>query len=534
MKEITSIPNASRTFDALRSLGYDLNASIADVVDNSITDKVAANKVSVNFSFPTKSKIACRILDNGCGMNEKELEEAMRLGTETSYEEKDLGKFGMGMKTASLSHCNVLTVISKRKKSEICGFRWDIGHIRKKGWTLLQLSKSEIQEILKKEKLNIESNGTIVFWDDVFWLNEQFSSYENEKLRNNFYYRLVESVKLHLGMVYHRFLDGTLGKKNIIEIKVNGDKVSAWDPFCRSEKNTREVSLKKEVGDFKISGYRNPVKIAAYVVPNKEAFSSEEAWKAAKGLVPWNDSQGYYIYRANRIIRFGGWHGTKAKDEHDKLARLSIDIDSGLDQLFRITVNKAKVQFPESLFQHLKNVVNPLVVKKAKSAYNKSDEPLIVQNNFRRNETHIAEISKELIQESKIKTKSSTNSQSGSVEVSNPSGMWLSNKIHDFLKYGSEKDYEIVSDRLEEDSLWKIVCDNSSKFKVIVNAAHPFYERIYNTTTNKAVTGAVDALIFSLAFAELYNKNNQNAGLLDTFKSVCSQALERLVTEEVI
>lgn len=534
MKEITSIPNASRTFDALRSLGYNLNASIADVVDNSITNKVAANKVSVNFSLPTKNKIACRILDNGCGMNEKELEEAMRLGTETTYEEKDLGKFGMGMKTASLSHCNVLTVISKRKESDICGFRWDIGHIRKKGWTLLQLSKLEIQKILKKEKLDIESSGTIVFWDEVFWLDEQLNAYKSEKLRNNFYYRLIENVKLHLGMVYHRFLDETLGKSNVVEIKVNGDPVIPWDPFCRSEKNTREVSLKKDVAELKISGYSAAVKIAAFVVPNKESFSSEEAWKAAKGLLSWNDSQGYYIYRANRIIRFGGWHGTKAKDEHDKLARLSIDIDPGLDQLFRITVNKTKVQFPESLYQHLKNVVNPLVVKKAKSAYNKSDETLTVQNNFRRNETHIAEISKELIQENKIETKTSSNGHSGSVEVSNPSGTWLSNKISDFLKYGSEKDYEIISDRLEEDSLWKIVCDDSSKFKVIVNAAHPFYKHIYNTTTNKAVTNAVDALIFSLAFAELYNKNNQNAGLFDTFKSVCSQALGRLVIEEVI
>lgn len=534
MKEITSIPNASRTFDALRSLGYDLNASIADVVDNSITDKVAADKVSVSFSFPAKNKIACRIADNGCGMDEKELEEAMRLGTETTYEEADLGKFGMGMKTASLSHCNVLTVISKKEKSDICGFRWDIGHIKKTGWTLLQLTKSEIHDILSKEKLSIEGNGTIVLWDDVFWLNEQFSAYESEKLKNNFYYRLVENVKLHLGMVYHRFLDGTLGRKNIIEIKVNDDPVSPWDPFCKNENNTNEIGLKTDVAEFKISGYRAPVKIAAFVLPNKEGFSSEDAWKAAKGLLSWNDSQGYYIYRANRIIRFGGWHGTKAKDEHDKLARLSIDIDSSLDQLFRITVNKTKVQFPESLYQHLKNVVNPLVVKKAKSAYNKSDEPLTVQNKFRRNNTHIAEISKELIQENKIKTKPSGNGHSGSVEVSNPSGTWLSNKIHDFLKYGSEKDYEIVSDRLEEDSLWKIVCNDNSKFKVIVNAAHPFYERIYNTSINKAVTDAVDALIFSLAFAELYNKNNQNAGLFDTFKSVCSQALVRLVTEEVI
>lgn len=534
MKEVESIPNASRTFDALRSLGYDLNASIADVVDNAITEKVAANKVSVILALSTKKKISCRIQDNGCGMNAKELEEAMRLGTDTTYEDEDLGKFGMGMKTASLSHCNVLTVISKRKRSEICAFRWDIGHIRKKGWTLLKLSNAEILELLKKEKIDIGKSGTVVMWDDMVWLDKQLNTHQSEKLRNNFHYRLIEKVKLHLGMVYHRFLDGSLGKSDIIELKVNGVKVKPWDPFCLEERNTKEVPLKKEVAEFKISGYKAPVRISAFVLPNKEGFSSEQAWKAAKGLLSWNDSQGYYIYRANRIIRFGGWHGTKAKDEHDKLARLSIDIDSSLDELFRITVNKTRVQFPEALFQHLKNVVNPLVVKKAKSAYNKSDESLEVKNKFRKSETHIAEISKELIEENRIKTKKSSNGHSDSVEVNNPAGSWLSNKINDFLKYGTDKDYEIVSDRLEEDALWKIVCDSESKFKVIVNASHPFYEKIYNSSTNKAVSEAIDALIFSLAFAELYNKNNHNAGLFDTFKSVCAQALERLVIEEVI
>ncbi|HEY2583099.1 MAG TPA: ATP-binding protein, partial [Mucilaginibacter sp.] len=167
MKEITSIPNASRTFDALRNLGYDLNASIADVVDNAITEKVDADRISITFSTPSQQKTVCRIQDNGCGMSHRELEEAMRLGTETTYEEKDLGKFGMGMKTASLSHCNILTVISKKKGSETCAYRWDIGHVRKKGWTLLELTKNEVQALLKKETITLGESGTVVLWDDV-------------------------------------------------------------------------------------------------------------------------------------------------------------------------------------------------------------------------------------------------------------------------------------------------------------------------------------------------------------------------------
>jgi hypothetical protein len=478
--------------------------------------------------------MSCRIRDNGSGMNQSELEEAMRLGTDTTYEEKDLGKFGMGMKTASLSNCNILTVISKRKRSEICGYQWDIGHVKKKGWTLLQLTKKEIAEILKAEKFSLDNSGTIILWDDTFWLDEQLQSYDSDKVINNYHYRLVEGIKLHLGMVYHRFLDGTLGRKNMIQLVVNGDKVKPWDPFCRDEASTREISFKKEVGDYKIEGYRNPVKIRAWIVPAKEAFSSEDAWKLAKGLLPWNDSQGYYIYRANRIIRFGGWHGTRAKDEHNKLARVSIDIDSHLDQLFRITVNKTRVQFPEVLFQHLKNVVNPLVVKKAKTAYSKSDERLTIKNNFRKSETLIKEVAEELLQQNRIKSRNFSNGEKGSIQVNNPNGTWLSNKIIEFLKYGTSNDFEIVSDNLKEDVLWKIVCDDNSKFKVIVNAAHPFCEKFYTVSNNKSVTDALDALIFSLAFAELYNKNNKTAELFDTFKSVSSKALKRIMAKETI
>lgn len=533
MKEIISIPNASRTFDALRSLGYDLNSSLADVVDNAVTEKVGAKKVAIDFSFDFNRKISCRILDNGCGMNEVELEEAMRLGTDTAYEEGDLGKFGMGMKTASLSHCNILTVISKKKRSDIVGYRWDIGQIKKKGWTLLKLNASEINHIMTSENIILDSHGTAVFWNDMFWLDQEFESYHSEKLSQNYYYRILESLKLHLRMVYHRFLDGSLDDGKV-EIKINNKPLTPWDPFCLDEPKTEKINLKKEYSELKISGHKIPIYINAYVLPNKEGFSSDQAWKEAKGLLSWNDSQGYYIYRANRIIRFGGWQGTKAKDEHDKLARISIDLDSSLDTLFHMTVNKSKVQFPEVLYHHLKNTVNPLVVKKAKSIYNKSEDNLTVKNNFRKSGVEVSRVSKELISDSKIKTNNSTKDRPDSIQVQNPSGTWLSNKIHDFLKYGSDKDYEIVSANLDDDKLWKIVCNRDDKFKVVVNARHPFYSKMYKSTANRALTNALDAFIFSLAFAELYNKNDQNAHLFDTYKSVCSQALERLIEEDII
>jgi hypothetical protein len=540
MKEVISIPDASKTFKALRSLGYDINSSIADVIDNALSNKVKADNINVIFKLNERFEIVARIIDNGSGMNSVELEEAMRIGAESSYEKGDLGKFGLGMKTASLSHCNILTVISKKKDSEIAGYCWNLGHVHKAndrnvdkalGWSLLQLNSEEIYSFLNKEKMNIEINGTIVFWDQLTRLNQEYGSIISDKLAQNYLYRTTEKLKLHLRMVFHRFLDNSIQSRKI-NIYVNNDKLMPWDPFCRIERSTIHLQLKTKDSELYLKNNKVPIVINAFVLPTKENFSSENAWKEAKGLLSWNDSQGYYIYRADRLIRFGGWHGTKAKDEHDKLARISIDIDPSLDDYFSITVNKSKVEFPEFLFQHLKNVINPHVIKKAQAQYRREPERSKVNNKIR-GSGKIQSLSKTLLNEKNITTKSDDDNK-GNVEVINPSGTWLSNKLNEFLKYGNEDDFEIISDHIEGGHLWKIVCDPYSKFKVIINSSHPFYSLIYNSKENQNMTVAIDALLFSLAFGELYNKNNQNAHLFNTFKTVSSEALEKLVKEKVI
>lgn len=534
MKEEISIPNATRTFKALRSLGYDLNSSIADLVDNSLTGRVNSQNIRIKFWFNKDYEIVLRMVDDGVGMNSDELKEAMRIGAESSYTIGDLGKFGMGMKTASLTHANILTIISKKENSEISGFSWDLGYVKKTGsWTLLKLEKNEINDILQSENLNFSNKGTIVLWDDLFLINNEYSSIKSHKIADNYLFRKIEELKLHLRMVFHRFLDQKSEINHHVNIFVNNIKLIPWDPFFRKEPNTLEVKLSPELSTLYIKDDCEPVNIKAFILPNKDLFSSEKIWKEAKGLLSWNDSQGYYIYRANRIIRFGGWQGTKAKDEHDKLARISIDIDPGLDDEFRITVNKNKVEFPELLFQHLKNLVNPAVIKKAKIQYNKKFDDRIFNNDFRKN-PKIQNVSEKLLFENQIKTKPYNNVENNDIIVENPSGTWLSNKISDFMKYGREKDYEVISDVIEDGYLWKIVCNPNDKFKVIINSSHPFYERIYKSEANKLITDALDAFIFSLAFAELYNKNNQNAHLFDTFKLICSNALGRLIKEEIL
>ena len=174
MKDVKSIPDPERTFTAVRNLGYDLNASIADLIDNSIASKVKAKNINISFKRKGDNYIF-RMCDDGAGMTGSHLEEAMRLGarTENLYSPDDLGKFGMGLKTASLAHCNVLTVLSKTKGSKLVGYCWNMPHVQKKRkWHLLKMDASECRKLLRKEGIKEPAQGTVVFWDDLFSLFE--------------------------------------------------------------------------------------------------------------------------------------------------------------------------------------------------------------------------------------------------------------------------------------------------------------------------------------------------------------------------
>ena len=83
-----------------------------------------------------------------------------------------------------------------------------------------------------------------------------------------------------------------------------------------------------------------------FVVPHQADFSSAEAHAAAAGPLRWNRQQGFYVYRADRMIQSGGWSNLRTLDEHSKLARVALSFDPRLDDAFRINVAKMRVQLP--------------------------------------------------------------------------------------------------------------------------------------------------------------------------------------------
>jgi hypothetical protein len=356
------IPSARRLVGSLRDLGYDFVHAIADLVDNSIAAGAGRVVIDLKWSGPDSW---VRVIDNGTGMSGTEITEAMRFGSERDYQVDDLGKFGLGLKTASLSQCRRLTVASRMDRSQrrIEVRRWDLDYVQKSNkWEIEVVGSGDRPDTLIQPLQ--EHTGTVVLWESL----ERVLKYkvawgDNSK---NALYRLAEQLDQHLGMVFHRFLSGEARRRKKLTITVNGTAVEPWDPYASGEKAT-EVFPPKEF-ELHTDNGKGIVRYQPYVLPTKEKFSSVQAFERMSGPERWNRQQGFYIYRADRMIQSGGWSRMRTADEHTKLARAAIDFYPDLDPAFEVNVAKFRVTLPPELKDQLEEPVERLV-KRAKSVY---------------------------------------------------------------------------------------------------------------------------------------------------------------------
>jgi hypothetical protein len=293
------------------------------------------------------------------------------------------------------------------------------------------------------------------------------------------------------------------------------------------------VKISNDDRTFYLEDSKSPVKITGYLVPPKDLFSTSAAWKSGKGLKSWNDSQGYYIYRAGRLINYGGWFGTKSRDEHDKLARISIEIDPADDARFEVNVNKSKITLPDELFHHLKNKVNPKVVREAKAKYKNRGKDKDFSNKIRKNKAGVNAVSKQLQEENNVTTFVKENSGKSEIHIKNSQGSFYLNYEDQFFEFGSKDDVEIISTELSKGKLWDVRAESSGKFKVLINSIHPFYEKVYLPMRNRNATEAVDVLIFSLAFAELCSRSTESDEMWNFYKATVSKSLKKIVDEKL-
>ncbi len=343
-------------------------------------------------------------------MERERLYEAMRFGTHQEYIAEDLGKYGLGLKTASLSQCRCLTVASKARPSKGSRprryfARWDLDHVdATDDWDLLipdadELPKWELEQ-LENEIAN--GGGTAVMWTGLEEALPLLADH-NVRKRERFLAELCDDVSRHLCMVFHRFMDGSLTGRRRLRIYLCGQKLEPWDPFCRNEE-TRDleilslpITLRERNGSAEISDH---VIVKPFILPREDEFSSQAAWKEASGPGSWNQQQGFYFYRNDRLLQAGGWSHVRTRDEHTKLLRVAVHFPQTLDRAFAINVTKMRARFPPEVLDSVKAAVSKWA-KTARERYDrapksgtpgitklrKSAQPEAIESRSRRVET---------------------------------------------------------------------------------------------------------------------------------------------------
>lgn len=359
------IPSAKRLIRSLRDMGYEFAAAVADLVDNSI--EARANTVRIHATWAGESTHVL-IADNGDGMTAEQLREALRFGSERDYLDEDLGKFGLGLKTASLSQCLRVTVASRHNvnRADINAYCWDVAHIEATNrWEILPVRTADLPE--KARQHLKETTGTVVVWERL----DRILGYkrpDGEVARKQFM-AMCRELEEHAAMVFHRFLSGEVRGKRLA-IYLNDNKVMPWDPFARSEEATKKL----QALTFPVDGVagKGNIIVEPFVLPHQSKFSSIDAFNRASGPKKWNPQQGFYIYRADRLVQSGGWSGLRAIDEHRKLSRIAISFNPKLDEEFKINVPKMRVALPASVRDDVAKAIGP-AVKLAEEAYRKSE-----------------------------------------------------------------------------------------------------------------------------------------------------------------
>lgn len=355
-------PRASVLIESMRSIGYSLKTAIADVVDNSIT--AGASKIEL-LADTTSEVPAIGVLDNGCGMSESELLEAMRPGSRSPLEQRsshDLGRFGLGLKTASFSQCRKLTLLTRRAGITSCAV-WDLNIVEETDEWFVEFPETTTS-IPWVDRL--VEDGTLVVWQDL----DRLVDPKNTEDRKNLV-RQVDEAASHLELIFHRFLAGESGLKRV-SMSLNGRELEPLDPFHSRHPATYLGELEVfRLGDGEIQ-------IQPVTLPHHQKVTPEE-WNRYALPEGYIKNQGFYVYRGKRLIIHGTWFNLARQTELTKLARVRIDMPNGMDAEWKIDVKKASAQLPEPVRDRLRRVID-VIGAGSKRAYTTRGKKLVSDN----------------------------------------------------------------------------------------------------------------------------------------------------------
>lgn len=336
--------------ESIRAIGYDPGAAIADLVDNSISAK--AERIDILYppgdaGSPIPGAIG--IQDDGIGMTRDELLAAMCMGAKRPTQERradDLGRFGLGLKTASLSQCKRLTVVSRTRGSSWAAMQWDIERvIAANKWTILQLNPAEISRLPMAEEFLARPQGTMVLWEEI----DRFVRGQGDLERE--FTRQMGHVRDHLALVFHRFLGGDLRR---VTITMNRTALPKFDPFLTSRSTFGGQETIPSGAPTNSS-----ITIRPYTLPHISNMTREEISLLGPDQ-GYEQDQGFYVYRAGRLLVRGTWFRMAPRQASRQYTRIQVDVPNSLDHAWSLDIKKSAATPPLEVRERLKALIPTL------------------------------------------------------------------------------------------------------------------------------------------------------------------------------
>jgi hypothetical protein len=515
-------PDVARISEGLRDTGYDFNTAVADVIDNSLA--ADATVVDVRIAADFAGAIVVTVSDNGTGMDRDGLINAMKYGSKPRLSAKSLGKFGMGLKTASTAFCKRLSLISRASgDAEPLRATWDLDRIAHTGSWDLEIGAPEPADCQLLDQIAPGASGTVVLWEKVDRLLDTYKDRTAAPFRKGLE-RLVGGLREHVSVVYQRFLDPQDEREKNVVIRVNGTDVKAWDPFCVdiTTSPVAEKSVDVDLGD----GQRSSFRIRAFVLPRREEFPDVASRDAARIA---NERQGIYVYRENRLIHGPDWLGMFKQEPHFSLARVELSFDHTLDAAFQVDIKKSRILLNESLYDWLREKFLTGPRREAEVRYRRGVAATATGSGAVLHTTSSNQIQQKGNSLSQPKV-AVVNASTGEVAVDNKAGSTTATiRLVPPTEVGPL--HIITKDNLENGVLWEPAM-KAGALGVALNTGHPFYNKAYlPNKENSPVIQALDYLLWAIATAELDNINDTNKDTFEEFRVEVSRNLKRLVAD---
>lgn len=496
-------PQASRIVEGLRDTGYEFNTAIADIIDNSIA--AHATKIIVT-ATNNLNGIRVSVADNGCGMSMEELKNAMRYGANKRNDPHSLGKFGLGLKTASTSCCRRLKVATRDGSNDVNCAVWDLDHIADTGRWDLGFGAPNDKDIDELDQCALGETGTIVVWEKVDRLLSARYSNHNTRAFGKAFENAIEALRFHISLVFQRFLDPNDERATDVSIWLNGKEIVAWDPFCKEidgPLGEKTFSI-YETGQGDSNTLCGAVDVVAYIVPSSQELESDEEKirvmpsRGGKALKKYSEESlgGFYVYRENRLIHWGDWFGMSV-DFHHKLCRFELSFDADLDEAFQVDIKKSRILLNDDLKEKVVEFATPIKNEGSRRYRRKQSDVVSAKSKDIHAESNATLLSSE---SNLVRPGMVVEAGDDKAKLSNTFGECI--VPYNISKHeGPDIALEPV-DSLEEGFLWAPALIHG-KPGVQLNTSHEFYRRFYGANKNNtAATSAMDYVFYALAQAE--------------------------------